>query len=130
MRLSTGFGTRGKGVLLGGYAYGTAAYALTARPPSERVAEAVHLGAQIHPQYPSEFENGVAIAWHRVPWTLGCFALWSDDARAEHYRNLCEIDGRIALAGEHASHLPGWQEGAVVSALDAITRLHERVLSR
>jgi monoamine oxidase len=43
----------------------------------------------------------------------GCFANWSDDAREKHYDNLCQIDGRIALAGEHASRLPAWQEGAV-----------------
>jgi monoamine oxidase len=33
------------------------------------------------------------------------------------------------LAGEHASYLPAWQEGAVLSALDAITRLHRRVIA-
>jgi monoamine oxidase len=46
-----------------------------------------------------------------------------------HYRNLCQIDGRIALAGEHASYLPAWQEGAVLSALDAVARLHRRVIA-
>jgi monoamine oxidase len=30
------------------------------------------------------------------------------------------------LAGEHASYLPAWQEGAVTSALDAIDRLQQR----
>jgi monoamine oxidase len=34
--------------------------------------------------------------------------------------------GRIVLAGEHASYLGAWQEGAVTSAIDAITRLHQR----
>jgi len=40
---------------------------------------------------------------------------------------LCAIDGRILLAGEHASYLPAWQEGALLSSLDAISRLHRRV---
>jgi monoamine oxidase len=39
------------------------------------------------------------------------------------------LDGRIVLAGEHASYLPAWQEGAVTSALDAIDRLHRRALA-
>jgi len=30
------------------------------------------------------------------------------------------------LAGEHASHVPAWQEGAILSSLDAIRRLHAR----
>jgi monoamine oxidase len=97
--------------------------------PADRVKKAVEYGAQIHPQYREEFENGVSVAWHRVPSHLGCFGGWTEQTRAKHYKNLCAIDGRIVLAGEHASELPGWQEGAVLSALDAITRLHQRVLA-
>ena len=48
--------------------------------------------------------------------------------RATHYKNLCAIDGRIVLAGEHASYIPAWQEGAILSSLDAITRLHRRIV--
>ena len=40
-----------------------------------------------------------------------------------------QIDGRIVLAGEHASYIPAWQEGAILSALDAIERLHKRVVA-
>ena len=109
------------------YIWGPNAYEFTAQPPAMRVQLALELGAQIHPQYTKEFDSGVAVAWHRVPWTLGCFANWSDEAREQHYRNLCQIDGRLLLAGEHASMLPAWQEGAVLSALDAITRLHQRI---
>ncbi|MEO8007755.1 MAG: flavin monoamine oxidase family protein [Betaproteobacteria bacterium] len=122
------YGKPGKGVLLGAYIFRRNAYEFTAMPPQERVRRAVEQGAQIHPQYAAEFENGIAVGWHRVPWTHGCFGRWSDEARRKHYRNLCEIDGRIVLAGEHASMLFGWQEGAVLSALDAITRLHARIV--
>ena len=77
----------------------------------------------------AEFENGIAVAWHRVPFTLGCAGDWTEAASApQHYDDLCQIDGRIVLAGEHASYIPAWQEGAILSALDAITRLHERVV--
>ena len=60
---------------------------------------------------------------------LGCFGRWTDEARKRHYNNLCAIDGRIVLAGEHVSYIPAWQEGAVLSALDAITRLHQRIVA-
>jgi monoamine oxidase len=120
----------GKGVLLGAYIYGLNAMEFTGMTPQERVQKAVEYGAQIHPQYTKEFDNGVSVAWHRVPFTLGCFGLWSPETREQHYANLCAIDGRIALAGEHASYLGGWQEGAVTSALDAIQRLHQRVVSQ
>jgi monoamine oxidase len=126
---NTGYNKSGRGILLGAYLFeGANSFEFTAMPPDERVARAVEFGSEIHPQYNSEFENGIAIAWHRVPFTLGCSGDWSEETRKQHYRNLCQIDGRILLAGEHASGLPAWQEGAILSALDAIGRLHERVI--
>ena len=125
----SGFNRSGRGVLLGAYLFdGANAYEFTAMTPAERVARTVEFGTMIHPQYRDEFETGVAVAWHRVPFVLGCSGDWSEEARATHYRDLCQIDGRIALAGEHASALPAWQEGAILSALDAIARLHDRVV--
>jgi monoamine oxidase len=126
---NSGFNKSGRGILLGAYLFeGANSFEFTAMPPDERVARAVEFGSEIHPQYKAEFENGIAVAWHRVPFTLGCAGDWSEQARKQHYRNLCEISGRILLAGEHASALPAWQEGAILSSLDAIGRLHERVV--
>ena len=126
---NTGFNGAGRGVLLGAYVFGGSnAYEFTSMSPAERIARAVELGAGIHPQYRTEFENGVAVAWHRVPYTLGCAGSWTEKARAAHYDNLCQIDGQIVLAGEHASCIPAWQEGAILSSLDAIRRLHDRVV--
>jgi monoamine oxidase len=128
---SSGYNLAGKGVLLGAYTFGGAnSYELSAMSPEERIAVAVDCGAEIHPQYRSEFENGVSVAWARAPFTLGCAGEWTEDTRRQHYANLCQIDGRIVLAGEHASYIPAWQEGAILSALDAVTRLHKRVLAK
>ncbi len=127
---SAGMHQDGKGVLLGAYTFAANAFEWTAMTPAQRIRKAVEYGTQIHPQYAKEFENGMAVGWHRSPFSLGCFANWPDDVREKHYDNLCAIDGRIALAGEHASFLPGWQEGAALSSLDAIGRIHARVVSR
>ena len=126
---STSYGAPGKGVLLGAYAFGPYAYEFTALPPSERVRRALDWGAALHPQYRDEFESGVSVGWHRVPNALGCHGAWTDAKRAEHYDNLCALDGRIVLAGEHASYIPAWQEGAILSSLDATSRLHRRVVT-
>lgn len=126
---STDYGSTGKGVLLGAYAiFNTYAFEFGALPPAERIAKAVEWGAAIHPQYKDAFENGIAVAWQRNPASLGCFGSWSEEGRRLHYKNLCAIDGRIVLAGEHASYLPAWQEGAILSSLDAVSRLHRRVV--
>ncbi len=127
---NTGFFSSGKGVLLGAYIWGLHAMEFTAMSPAERVQKVVEFGSRIHPQYPVEFDNGIAVAWHRSPFTMGCYGMWSTDARAKHYDDLCAIDGRIVLAGEHASFIGGWQEGAVTSSLDAIGRLHQRAVAQ
>ncbi|HRO15403.1 MAG TPA: flavin monoamine oxidase family protein [Paracoccus sp. (in: a-proteobacteria)] len=124
---STGYQSDGPAVLLGGYAWESNANQFAAMSPEERIKWAVEFGARIHPQYPQEFKTGVSVVWHRVPWTLGCYALWRE--REANYDKATKIDGRILMAGEHVSYLPGWQEGAILSALDAISRLHDRVIN-
>ncbi|WP_200828784.1 flavin monoamine oxidase family protein [Caballeronia choica] len=126
---ATGYGSTGPAVLLGAYMWGPASYEMGALPPAERIAVALSQGSQIHPQYAREYQNGFAMSWSRSPFTNGCFAAWTEALRKAHYANLCQIDGRIILAGEHASHIPAWQEGAVLSSLDAITRLHRRIVN-
>jgi len=127
---SSHFFAQGKGVLLGAYIWDMLnSESFSSMTPAQRVAKAVEYGGQIHPQYAREFDNGIAVAWHRVPFAMGCFGIWSDATRDRHYDNLCAFDGRIVLAGEHASYMPAWQEGAVTSALDAIGRLHQRALA-
>ena len=126
---NTRFFDDGPGVLLGAYTFGANSFQYAAMSPEERIKKTVEYGTQIHPQYPAEFQHGVAVAWHRVPWTLGCAGHWTEELRARHFDNLCAFDGRIVLAGEHASRLPAWQEGALLSSLDAVRRLHQRVMA-
>lgn len=125
---SHGIGS-GKGVLLGSYTFSGEAFEFTSLDPATRIRKAVEYGAQLHPQYTKAFENGMAVAWHRSPFTLGCFGWWTDALREKHYADLCSMDGRIVLAGEHASYLPAWQEGAVLSSLSAIDVLHRQALA-
>jgi monoamine oxidase len=127
---NSGYFGGGKGVLLGAYIWGLNAMEFTSMAPEERIAKALEYGSQIHPQYQKEFDNGMAVAWHRSPFTMGCFGMWSAASRAAHYDDLCRFDNRIVLAGEHASFLGGWQEGGVTSALDAIGRLHQRAVAQ
>jgi monoamine oxidase len=123
---SYGFFKKGPSVLLGAYAGGAAAFAFGGMTPEQRIEEALKQGSVFHKQYRSEFSNGVAVAWSRIPWILGCASTWSDDIRKQHYQNLVGIDGRVVLAGEHASYIGAWMEAALLSSLDAITRLHQK----
>jgi monoamine oxidase len=116
----------GAGVLLGAYGFGETSYKFNSLTPKERINAALAYGKQIHPQYTKEFRSGTSVAWHRIPWSLGCYGIWSESSREQYYETLCEIDHRIVLAGEHCSHIPAWQEGAILSGMDAAKRLHQK----
>lgn len=119
----------GPAVLLGAFAREMGAYRLAGMTPQQRIEVALQQGSVLHPaSYRKEFSNGTSVAWSRVPWTLGCCARWTDEVRAEHYQTLVAMDRRIVLAGEHASYVGCWMEGALLSSIDAITRLHKRAL--
>lgn len=118
---------KGSGVLLGAYGFGPTSYKFNTLTPEQRIEAALAYGEQIHPQYRQEFKSGTSWAWHRVPWTLGCYGLWNETTREQYYDTLCQIDNRLILAGEHCSHIPGWQEGAILSGIDAAKRLHHKI---
>lgn len=124
---SENFFSSGSGVLLGAYGFGATSYKFNTLTPQERINVALAYGKYIHPQYPKEFRAGTSVVWHRIPWTLGCYGIWSQSSREQYYDTLCSIDNRIILAGEHCSHIPAWQEGAILSGMDAAKRLHQKI---
>ncbi|MDM0071562.1 flavin monoamine oxidase family protein [Variovorax sp. J31P207] len=127
---STGYMGKGPAVLLGAYNFeNTNSYRFSSLTPNERIRLVLEYGSQLHPQFKAEFLNGVSVAWHRMGWILGCYGKWTDELRGQHYKNLAQVDGRIVLAGEHVSYIPAWQEGAVLSSLDAIQRLSAKAMS-
>lgn len=125
---SHGYFSDGKAVLLGGYMFGPAAYQFAGMTPQQRVEAALAQGSVLHKQYRDEFVTGVGVAWSRMPWTLGCCGTWSEDARKTHYKTLTTMDGRVVLAGEHASYIGCWQEGALLSSISAFSQLHQRAI--
>jgi monoamine oxidase len=72
------------------------------------------------------YENAFSVAWHRVQYNLGGWAEWDEAGRKNAYPVLLEGEGRVMLAGEHLSHLTGWQAGAIESAWQQIEQLHKR----
>lgn len=126
---SGGLHSAGPAVILGAYMYGPASYRYAGMTPEQRIRGALEQGAVFHPgRYKENFVTGAAVAWSRVPFTLGCCARWNEDTRRDHYQNLVAVDNRLVLAGEHASYIGCWMEAALLSSLDAITRLHKRAL--
>lgn len=117
-----------KGIIGGGYTWepqvGDYFGGMT---PAQRIASAISMGEALHPGYGQEVEHGISVAWHQVPYQMGCSLDWTEEARATHYPVLLEPEGRHYLVGDQVSHLPGWQEGAIRSAHRAVEMIARRV---
>ncbi|MGJ3249432.1 MAG: flavin monoamine oxidase family protein [Elainellaceae cyanobacterium] len=112
-----------KGVVVGAYIWDNEIGERFGNTPlNQRLLNAIADGEMIHPNYGQEVssETGLSIAWHKLPYSQGGWIEWDDAALETVYPILNEPDGPIYLAGEHLSHLVGWQEGAVLSAHQAV----------
>jgi monoamine oxidase len=82
----------------------------------------------LHPGRSKLLTRGVSVGWGLVPYSGGVGAIWNggpggNGARGEKYAELLKPEGPIVFAGEHLSYQGLWQEGAAMSALDALTIL-------
>lgn len=123
---SSDFFSKGKGVVLGSYLFGINSLDMSARSPEDRLQRVLDDFQKIHPQAKDEFDNGISVAWHRHPGSLGCHGIWTEATREKYFKDISTMDNRIVLAGEHVSYIPAWQEGSILSTLEAIRQLNER----
>jgi monoamine oxidase len=82
---------------------------------------------QLHPGKSSELKKPIYVCWGKVPYNLGSWVGGFGRQDQQAFGRLIEADDRIYLAGDHTSHLVGWQEGAVLSAYRVIGSINERV---
>jgi monoamine oxidase len=90
---------------------------------------------KLHPGKSKELEKPLYISWGKVPYNLGSWVTRGPEyppvKEAEYYdgpyRELIVPDDRIYFAGDHCSHIIGWQEGAALAAQRAVTMIAARV---
>jgi monoamine oxidase len=83
----------------------------------------------LHPGQSHLLRKGVTVAWGLTPWSEGVGARWPGGlsavaSRPPEYAELLKPEGPIVFAGEHLSYQPTWQEGAVLSAHEALKLVH------
>jgi monoamine oxidase len=103
--------------------------ALAVRPLQEQFDLSRAAIEGLHPGHGHELEKPMAIAWSKVPYSLGIAARYTTD-HDSNYAVLSEPDGPFYFAGEHLSHVGAWQEGAILSARRAINALDRRRRAR
>jgi monoamine oxidase len=120
-----------KGVLTGTYNFADNAARFGRMPVEERLREARAGAALFGKAFAKGLERGVAIAWQNMAHIKGGWAQWNNVANSvHHYNHIIQgtgVDGSSTpcffIVGDQVSSLPGWQEGAIASALNAISRL-------
>ena len=128
---SSGYFSTGPAILTGTYNYDSANHAVAkkfgAMSLPRRLTLAMEGAKRLHPEFDKyvSIETGMSIAWQNVPYIGGGWAEWnsSDPAQAKAYQRLLKGDGRFHVGGDQVSYLPGWQEGAILSAYHVVNRI-------
>jgi monoamine oxidase len=120
-----------EGVLTGCYNFANNACRAGHMTIDERLVEARAGAARFGTAFSEGLKNGVAIAWQNMPYIKGGWAQWTAvNDPVYHYNRIIQGTGvngsdkpSFFVVGDQVSSLPGWQEGAIASALNAISRL-------
>jgi monoamine oxidase len=125
---SNGFGAQ-KGVLVAAYVAGWTnqdnPQKFAAYSNEERLRVSRDSIEALHPGRSKLLRKGVSIGWGLVPYSEGVGAVWGggpggNAPRDAQYAELLRPEGPIIFAGEHLSYQGLWQEGAALSAHEAL----------
>ncbi|GAA4242147.1 flavin monoamine oxidase family protein [Actinomadura meridiana] len=126
------FSRTDKGVLMGAYSSYSSGQKFGDYSHAERLRVSREAGTKLHGEFADRSivpeRQGMSVAWHKVPYQLGAWADW-DRTIAEHremYETLMNVQGHgnVMVIGDQICPLPGWQEGAMMSAEWAFNALH------
>lgn len=110
----------GQGTLTGAYMYGEAAERFNAMPIADRLRTAREQGERLHAGYADKVKHGMAIGWNNMAFArMG----WTDEANESFgplAQTLATPHGRFQMAGCQLTFWSGWQEGALISAWEAV----------
>ena len=119
------------GILMGAYSIGFSNFM---NPPKyaamsfeERYAISRRVVEKFHPGRGKELAKPFTVSWRQTAFSEGVAVNWSENQRTGAYATLCRPDGPFYFAGEHMSYINAWQEGAALSAHEAIKLIQARV---
>jgi len=116
-----------KGVLTGAYMRGDPAVTFNKKSVAERLEIARGQGERLHEGYAQAVEHGLAIGWDNMEFERMGWANEGDKRFQRPAEILSAPQGRLQIAGDQVTFWSGWQEGAVLSALDAVKAIDRHV---
>jgi monoamine oxidase len=94
----------------------------------EKFAAAKQQVEKVHPGHSSELTKPLVCLWRRVPYNEGSW-IRGYGGGDKGYQTLLQPDGPIFFAGDHTTHVVGWQEGAALSGRRAAQIVSDKVKS-
>ena len=88
---------------------------------------------KLFPGRGKELRDPIYVSWGQIPFNLGSwisgprstFGIANQDPH--DYAVMTRPDRRVYFAGDHTSHIVGWQEGAAFSAIRAVNLIGQQV---
>lgn len=101
--------------ILTAYTGGAPAAELSRLSDDERIRTAVDVIERLFPASSDLIETTRTIAWVNEPFTRGSYLAYAPGEVTTHWQALFSPAGRLYFAGEHATIIQGFMEGAVES---------------
>lgn len=129
-----------RGTLTGAYIFGQNAINYGCMSIKDRLANARQGAARFGQKFADGLDDGVSVAWQNMPHIKGGWAFWQalgvgEDApiAVKAFNDLAagtsvtdtaghKTEPNFFIVGDQLSSLPGWQEGAIAAALNALQR--------
>ena len=111
------------GILLAGYGLETNPAFVKLPNTEAKLASSKNSIELLHPGRSHELKNPIYCSWGHIPYNLGSWVGGAETEGPPGYDVWTQPQGRIFLAGDHCSHIVGWQEGAALSAHRAVKLL-------
>jgi monoamine oxidase len=112
--------------ILTAYTGGAPGANLAALSDAERIRVAVADIEKLFPGSSDLIEHTATVAWPNEPYTRGSYAALAPGEVTVHWKTLFEPAGRLFFAGEHATAVQGFMEGAVESGQRAAATIIAR----
>lgn len=112
---------------LASYTWGQAARRMASLAHAQRTETVMQHLARVHPQLERDamVRHSASWSWDNHPHAGGAFAWFLPGQHGALHRHLLAPEGRVHFAGEHASLVHTWIEGALESSLRAVREMLE-----
>jgi monoamine oxidase len=115
------------GIILSGYGIENGSAFGSLPGPEAKLAASRRSVELLHPGRSQELKNPIYVSWGHIPYNLGSWVSGFEPRSPVGYEVWTQPQGRVFLAGDHTSHISGWQEGAALSGHRALNMIADRV---